>query len=462
MNLYYTLLIYLFSSQTCCSYLLLPFDAPHETPQFAPNSKNVGEPLILTPYIKSNQISKARQLSNVKPFLKGIVSNSGYFTVNETYSSNLFFWFFRKSSTDWQKAPLLLWLQGGPGCSSMYGLFEENGPFIVTKKGLKRRKYSWTKDYNVMYMDQPVGTGYSFTNSSSGYISSQTQVADHLYEALTQFFQLYPELRHNEFYVTGESYAGRYIPAIAHKIHILKKAGKSNINLKGLFLISATIDGSGFMRHFADFCYKIGIIDSQTRDNLVTLEHDIDSYIHSRLWSNATQARERMYGELHGNSYIENYYNYVDLFPPGRSTKYNDFLQSSDVRKEIHVGNMTYFYCSRAVKINLYEDIFKTVKPLVEEILEHYPVAFVGGQLDVVVVYNMVVNVLKTLSWSGAFTYSTAKRNMLYDEKNLVGYYKSAGNLKDIFLRRAGHMIPKDQPKVALHVLNKFINKELV
>lgn len=449
----------LINAQICWSYLVLPFAVQHASPQTPSNSEDIGKPLILTPHLKLKRIAYARDLSNVEPFLKDIVSNSGFFTVNETYNSNLFFWFFCKEGRDWEYAPVILWLQGGPGCSSMYGLFEENGPFIVTKKGLKRRKYSWTKYYNIIYIDQPVGSGFSFTNSSFGYINSQEQVADHLYEALTQFFQLYPELENNEFYISGESYAGRYIPAIAFKIHKLKMAGKCNLNLKGLFMISATIDGVSLTNNLADFCYHIGVIDCRTKDNLKSMERDIESYIHSRLWKNASQLSDTMLEKICDHSFVDLY----DYTKPNSSEEdqYVKFLQSSDTRKKLHVGNVTYYDCSNKVYEDFTDDISKTVVPWVEELLEHYPIASIGGQFDVVVAYPLVINALKQLEWSGAFEYSSAKRSIIYDGKRVAGYSKTARNLKEVLVRLAGHMIPKSQPRVALNLLNRFVNNKL-
>ncbi|KAK7574416.1 hypothetical protein V9T40_011607 [Parthenolecanium corni] len=434
--------------------------ASRVTPEITPDSENVGEPLILTPYLKSNQTSTARELSDVKTFFKGIVSNSGYFTVNETYNSNLFFWFFRKTSDDWKEAPLLLWLQGGPGCSSLYGLFEENGPFRLVKNVLKRRKFSWTNDYNVIYIDQPVGSGYSFTNASEGRIHNQAQVADHLYEALTQFFLLYPELKDNAFYVSGESYAGRYVPAIAYRIHTLKVAGKCNINLKGLFLVSATTDGIGMMKDLGDFCYHIGVIDSRIRDETTVMVEDLKSYVYSRMWTNASHQRDKILKNIFKNSNV-NFYDHTKSPDKLEDNHLEKFLRSHKTKKKIHAGNVHYSECSSHVFRDFFDDILKSVKPWVEELLEHYPVAFVGGQYDVVVAYISNISVLKRLEWSGAFNYSKAKRQKIIDRKKVVGYYKTAGNLKDVLIREAGHMIPKDQSKIVLDLLSKFVSNKL-
>ena len=109
-----------------------------------------------------------------------------------------------------RNAPLILWLQGGPGGSSLFGLFIEHGPFYVTDQlELKPRTTAWSLPYNVLYIDQPVGTGFSFTKNDAGYATNQEMVADDLYEAMKQFYTLFPDLLQSDLYITGESYAGK-------------------------------------------------------------------------------------------------------------------------------------------------------------------------------------------------------------------------------------------------------------
>lgn len=118
-----------------------------------------GEPLFLTPLIKANKIEEAQAAAYVNDteILQFADSYSGYLTVNEEYHSNLFFWYF-KAKVNPETAPLVLWLQGGPGASSLFGLFTENGPFSVTKKmKLVKRPYSWHLNHHLIYIDNPVG-----------------------------------------------------------------------------------------------------------------------------------------------------------------------------------------------------------------------------------------------------------------------------------------------------------------
>ena len=87
----------------------------------------------------------------------------------------------------------------------------EHGPYFVDEElALNERAFSWSKKYNMLYIDQPAGTGFSFTEDAKGYASNQYDVARDLYEALSQFYKMFPEMLHNDFFVTGESYGGGY------------------------------------------------------------------------------------------------------------------------------------------------------------------------------------------------------------------------------------------------------------
>ena len=152
-----------------------------------------------------------------------VESYSGFITVKKISNSNLFFWFFPAENGN-SSSPLVLWLQGGPGSSSMFGLLKENGPFIADidingNPFVKSNPYRWSANHNVLYIDNPVGTGFSFTDHPDAYPNVIEESTEDLFIFLQQFLTMFPELQKSEFYPFGESYAGKYVPALAHKIH---------------------------------------------------------------------------------------------------------------------------------------------------------------------------------------------------------------------------------------------------
>ena len=115
---------------------------------------------------------------------------SGFLTVNETTRSHLYFLLQVAEQID-KNTPLVVWLQGGPGMPSTYGAFKEIGTHYVLKTKGHRAKlllnpHRWTQNAHVLFIDNPVGTGYSFTEDEEGYPTDDEQVSLHLAEALKQ------------------------------------------------------------------------------------------------------------------------------------------------------------------------------------------------------------------------------------------------------------------------------------
>uniref|UniRef100_A0A4Q8K3H4 Carboxypeptidase n=1 Tax=Liphistius sp. SGP-2016 TaxID=1905180 RepID=A0A4Q8K3H4_9ARAC len=424
-----------------------------------------GDPLFLTPYIEAGQIDKARNLSQVGklPNSPPLTSYSGFFTVNKQLGSNMFFWFFPALNKN-PKAPVILWLQGGPGGSSLFGLFVENGPYIINSDlSASLRKYTWAQTFSVLYIDNPVGTGFSFTQSKDGYARNETQVARDLYEALQQFFTVFYEHRGNDFYVTGESYAGKYVPAIAYKIHTEGRAAK--INLKGIAIGDGLCDPETMMG-FGDYLYQVGLIDrvqaayfNQQRDLIV-------DNIQKKKWVEAKVLLDKLIlGDGKNPSYFTNttgftfHYNYLVTSSPKEFQYYNSFIILPDVRKAVHVGNLT-FNDESAVEQALTVDFMQSVKPWVVTLLENYKVLIYNGQLDIIVAYPLTVNFLQSLNWKYADDYKNAPRQIWKvspTDQEVAGYVHQVKDFYEVIVRNAGHIVPHDQPRVAFDMINRFI-----
>lgn len=163
-----------------------------------------------------------------------VMQYTGYYSLRTgPGSKHYFFWYFAARNGQ-EDAPVVLWLTGGPGCSSELALFTENGPCKVNAEGTDtiRNPFSWNENANLLYVDQPTGTGFSY---GTGYDHDEKGVAEDMNDFLQQFFQKHEDLADNDFYIFGESYAGHYVPAIAHRVWegIRRKEGVP-ILLKGV------------------------------------------------------------------------------------------------------------------------------------------------------------------------------------------------------------------------------------
>ncbi|RQM29100.1 hypothetical protein B5M09_001784, partial [Aphanomyces astaci] len=133
-----------------------------------------------------------------------------------------------------ESVPLVIWLSGGPGCSSLVGMLFENGPCIVGEDSpttISLNVNSWTQAAHMVYIDQPRGTGFSPARASLRSWSEATAVDD-LVSFLDEFYTAFPTFASNELYIFGESYAGHYIPDLAHEL--LLRNSRAFQNLKGI------------------------------------------------------------------------------------------------------------------------------------------------------------------------------------------------------------------------------------
>jgi len=184
----------------------------------------------------------------------------GYINVNQKYNANLFYWMFLSNNNP-QTDPVVLWLTGGPGCSSELAIFFENGPWTIDKTTLQLipNPYSWNNNVSILYVDQPAGTGFSYANQY--YISNETQVATEMYTFIQSFMTKFPQFKNNPFFVTGESYAGHYVPAVSSYIITENANGKNpKINLQGVAIGDGFIDPVKTAKSWGPYAYYHGLI----------------------------------------------------------------------------------------------------------------------------------------------------------------------------------------------------------
>jgi carboxypeptidase C (cathepsin A) len=138
---------------------------------------------------------------------------SGYLTVSAQHGRSLFYWYV-ESQNDPTTDPVVLWTNGGPGCSGLIGFWEEHGPFVLNSTlHLSPNPYSWNKVANMLYIEQPAGTGFSYSKTTADYDTADDAMsAEDNYQFILQFLERFPERKSNAFYISGESYAGHYIP----------------------------------------------------------------------------------------------------------------------------------------------------------------------------------------------------------------------------------------------------------
>ncbi|KAJ3675684.1 hypothetical protein LUZ60_004726 [Juncus effusus] len=192
---------------------------------------------------------------------------AGYITLDEEHGKNLFYYFVLSEGNP-AADPVVLWLNGGPGCSSFDGFVYENGPFNFEageKSGslpiLHLNPYSWSKVSSVIYLDSPAGTGLSYSLNHSDYITGDLKTAFDSHKFLLKWFELYPEYLGNPFYISGESYAGIYIPTLAAEVvKGIQEGVNPAINFKGYLIGNGVADFDYDKNSFVPFAHGMGLI----------------------------------------------------------------------------------------------------------------------------------------------------------------------------------------------------------
>ncbi|XP_058102547.1 serine carboxypeptidase 1-like [Magnolia sinica] len=191
---------------------------------------------------------------------------AGYVTIDESHGKNLYYYFV-VSEGNLSKDPVVLWLNGGPGCSSFDGFVYEHGPFNfqVGEPGslpqLHLNPYSWSKVSNIIYLDSPAGVGLSYSNFIDDYNTGDLKTASDSHTFLLKWFEQYPEFLANPFFIAGESYAGVYVPTLASEVVKGIEAGlKPILNFKGYIVGNGVTDTVFDGNALVPFAHGMGLI----------------------------------------------------------------------------------------------------------------------------------------------------------------------------------------------------------
>ncbi|XP_042497450.1 serine carboxypeptidase-like 25 [Macadamia integrifolia] len=196
---------------------------------------------------------------------------SGYVTVNKTAGRALFYWLTEAIQPD--SKPLVLWLNGGPGCSSIgYGASEEIGPFKIKKNGtgLYLNNLSWNTVANLLFLESPAIVGFSYTNTSSDlHTSGDSRTAKEALEFIIRWLDRFPHYKQREIYLAGESYAGHYVPQLAKEIMTYNSRSKYPIKLKGIMVGNAVMDNYYDNLGYFDYLLTHAIISDETHKQIL-------------------------------------------------------------------------------------------------------------------------------------------------------------------------------------------------
>ncbi|KAL9294704.1 Serine carboxypeptidase-like 36 [Arabidopsis thaliana] len=393
----------------------------------------------------------------------------GYVAVNKP-ASRFLYYYFVETIKPGNTTPLVIWFNGGPGCSSLGGAFKELGPFRVHSDGktLFRNPYSWNNEANVLFLETPVGTGFSYSNSPINGKQGDKATAEDNYMFLVNWLERFPEYKGRDIYIAGQSYAGHYVPQLAQII--LHRNNQTLINLRGILIGNPSLNREIQDDFGYKFMFSHGLISQQQMDNYNKFCTDSDLYDWDKchLASQKIEAQKthldiyNIYAPLCLNSTLSSEPKKCTTImkaDPCSGNYLKAYLNIKEVQEAIHANTtkIPYEWTSCNTKL-LWEwnekDRYVSLTPILQELMgKGVRVMLYNGDVDLVIPFTSTLAVVKTMNltvvkeWRPWFTGG-----------HVGGFTEDyKGNLTFVTVKGAGHSVPTDQPIHALNIFTSFI-----
>nr|XP_004663956.2 lysosomal protective protein isoform X1 [Jaculus jaculus] len=428
---------------------------------------------------------------------------SGYLKASD--SKHFHYWFV-ESQKDPKNSPVVLWLNGGPGCSSLDGFLTEHGPFLIQPDGvtLEYNPYAWNLIANMLYIESPAGVGFSYSNDKE-YATNDTEVAQNNFEALQDFFRLFPEYKDNKLFLTGESYAGIYIPTLA----VLVMQDPS-MNLQGLAVGNGLSSYEQNDNSLVYFAYYHGLLGNRLWSLLQThcCSHDKCNFYDNKDPDCVNNLLEvsRIVGKSGLNIYnlyapcaggvpsnfrdtdtlvVQDFGNIFTRLPLKRewyqtlllrsggkvhmdppctnTTAASTYLNNPYVRKALHIPEQLprWDMCNFLVNLQ-YRRLYQSMNSQYLKLLnsQRYRILLYNGDVD------MACNFLGDEWFVDSLNQKmeVQRRPWLVDYgesgEQVAGFVKESSHIAFLTIKGAGHMVPTDKPLAAFTMFSRFLNKE--
>ncbi|CAJ0955701.1 unnamed protein product, partial [Mesorhabditis belari] len=439
--------------------------------------------------------SDSYPVKNDQPFVAAARTNSVQYDPNqqpprsrsEGKKDHLHYWFVESQSNP-KNDPLILWLNGGPGCSSLLGLLQENGPFLINADGkaLHLNAHSWNANASVLYLEAPAGVGFSYTDAPDERLDDDITATKN-WEALVQFFNEFPRFKSNDFYITGESYAGKYIPTLVDEI--LNRTPEFKMKLKGMAignglmadaLVDATLpiflnqhlmyDEKEWNAHVKKCCQGNVALCQQEQSAICNAEWQEfiyqawDSPISPyNMYQKCKPSQDRFLFDLQYRFREKrNFDKFLERHAKSKApacdldAQAETYLNKPTVRKALGIpANVQSFNeCNTNVLLGYDQSKYPSVHDQIDRALKRgVKTMLYYGDVD------MACNVMHGQQFSEEFIKDPENTFKWYFVDRVAGgKWMQEGNFRFVSVRGSGHMVPKDNPIVAKHIIDRFIN----
>lgn len=427
-----------------------------------------------------------RDLPGVPQDSPPVKMHAGHIEISPEHNGNLFFWHFQNKHIA-NRQRTVIWVNGGPGCSSEDGAMMEVGPYRVKDAStLALNDGSWNEFANLLFVDSPVGTGFSYVDTDS-FVRELDTMADQFVQFVEKFFALFPEYDRDDIYIAGESFAGQYIPYIARKIlNRNKQQPSSPWSLKGLLIGNGWISPVDQYEAYLKYAMQRGLFDkdSDTSKQLQDLQHGCSTVLTSdpghvsydvcegvlttmlKITSKGSQKKTcfNMYDVRLRDSYPSCGMNW----PPDLAAV-TPYLRRPEVARALHVDkrrNTGWQECSGAVANAFVAKDSKPGRELLPDLVGEVPILLFSGAEDLICNYMGTEQMINNMEWSGSKGFEVtpgnwAPRRSWTFEGEAAGFWQEARNLTYVLFYNASHMVPYDYPRRSRDMLDRFMGVDI-
>ncbi|XVF66714.1 hypothetical protein PTKIN_Ptkin10aG0059900 [Pterospermum kingtungense] len=411
----------------------------------------------------------------------GFQQYSGYVNVDERKQRALFY-YFAEAEVDPASKPLVLWLNGGPGCSSLgVGAFSENGPFRPSGEVLVKNQYSWNREGNMLYLEAPIGVGFSYSTDVSSYEAFNDKITarDNLV-FLQNWFLKFPQYRNRSLFLTGESYAGHYIPQLAELMLQFNKNEKL-FNLKGIAVGNPVLEFATDFNSRAEFFWSHGLISDSTY-KIFTASCNYSRYVSEYYRGNVSPICSRVMSQVSTETsrYVDKYDVTLDVcissvlsqskvLTPQQVGETIDvcvedetvnYLNRQDVQKALHarlVGVRKWAVCSNVLDYELLDLEIPTIKIVGELVKAGIQVMVYSGDQDSVIPLTGSRTLVNRLAKELGLKTSVPYR-VWFEGQQVGGWTQAYGDILSFAtIRGASHEAPFSQPERSLVLFKAFL-----
>ncbi|TKA56403.1 hypothetical protein B0A53_01973 [Rhodotorula sp. CCFEE 5036] len=379
----------------------------------------------------------------------------------------------------------LLWFNGGPGCSSFDGGLMEIGPFRLVPNSdgkLRELEGAWNEYANVIFIDQPVGTGYSYM-STNEYLHDLPEAAAHVVEFLAKFYKIFPEFSSHDTYLAGESYAGQHIPYIAQAI---LETTRLPTRLMGIMIGNGWIDPWNQYPAYYEFALEAGIL-KEGSDTDKSVRKEVENCMaNMRLHGGPAKLPvhlgvcERILGAItdstiqsvNGQNMCVNNYDVrlTDTHPscgmnwPPDIFDITPYLSRDDVKSAFHATRHAgaWTECNGQVGANFYTPHSLPSVTLLPDLLTKIQVLMFAGAEDLICNHVGIERMIENLNWNGATGWEDAPVEDWVVDGRTAGTWTTARNMTYVKILDASHMVPYDQPLAAHDMFLRFVGASLL